>query len=116
LHRQLNFEVEDGSRGKKKEIFADLGSNLTLNFGKLFVVMEEQQGGFLPEREVSISLATHHQHMKPGTMTLYQRWETPDCALLSPGRTTRVEPSENFTIRLPSAARKNLGKATFAAP
>jgi len=28
---------------KKKEIFADLGSNLTLNFGKLFVVMEEQQ-------------------------------------------------------------------------
>jgi hypothetical protein len=28
---------------KKKEIFADLGSNLTLNFGKLFVVMEEPQ-------------------------------------------------------------------------
>jgi hypothetical protein len=36
-------EFENGSPEKKKEIFADLGSNLILNFGKLFVVMEEQR-------------------------------------------------------------------------
>ena len=44
MFETAKFEFENGSP-EKKGIFADLGSNLTLNFGKLFVVKVGQPLG-----------------------------------------------------------------------
>ena len=59
---------------KKKENSADLGSNLTLNFGKLFEVMEEPQLvgiAYHPWRWGFYYITTFQENIKPGTIAVY---------------------------------------------